>query len=321
MNQKLFMYVFFLTLCFGFEKIEFESANPFSFEDIILYLDDQETQVVYGKLKLPENDNKDKYPLIIGVAGSNGWKEHHFDFLQMYRDMGIATFQLQSFKSRGIESTVGEQSSVTIAAIVLDSYKALDVLSKHPKIDASKVAITGWSLGGGVSLFSGWKPVIEKIQPKNNFAAHLPFYPPCFVKPKIMNFVKAPVHILIGELDDWTPASACLELMQDLDNSEQDYDNVGITVYENSHHSFDSELPVTIIENGYSFKDCMFVLNEEGVPLMNVGGIPMRTPFLQKIGFSFCASRGPTIAGNAVAREKAFKFSRTFMSKYLLETE
>ena len=65
------------------EKIEFESANPFSFEDIILYLDDQDVQKVYGILTFPEKNNKDKYPLIIGVAGSLGWKEHHYDFLQM----------------------------------------------------------------------------------------------------------------------------------------------------------------------------------------------------------------------------------------------
>ena len=301
------------------KKIEFESANPFSFEDIILYLDDQEIQKVYGTLKFPENKNKDKYPLIIGVAGSLGWKDHHHDFLQMYRDMGIATFQLKSFESRGVKSTVGSQTEVTIAAIVLDSYRALDELAKNPKIDADKVGITGWSLGGGVSLFSGWNPVIEKIQPKNKFAAHLPFYPPCFVKPSKLDFVDAPVHILIGELDDWTPANACLELIEDLHNSSNQFNNIDITVYDGAHHSFDSNLPLTVIENGYSFKDCMFELNDEGVPLMNTLKIPMRSPMLQKLGFSFCADRGPSVGGNEIAKEKAFKFSKLFMSKYLLE--
>ena len=315
-----FIFIILISTIFcNSEKVEFESANPFSFEDIILYLDDQEIQKVYGVLTFPENSSKEKYPLIIGVAGSLGWREHNHDFLQMYRDMGIATFQLQSFESRGIKSTVGSQTEVTIAAIVLDSYRALDKLAQNPKIDATKVGITGWSLGGGVSLFSGWNPVIEKIQPENRFAAHLPFYPPCFVKPSKLDFVESPVHILIGELDDWTPANACLELIEDLKNSGKQFDNINITVYEQAHHSFDSKLPVTVIEEGYSFKDCMFELNDEGVPLMNWLNIPMRSPSLQKLGFSFCADRGPSIGGNEIAREKAFKFSKEFMSKYLLE--
>jgi len=307
-----------ISISYSIEKIEFQSANPFSFQDIILYLDEQEPQAVYGKLEFPQNIKKDKYPLIIGVAGSLGWRNHHFDYLEMYRKMGIATFQLQSFESRGIESTVGTQDAVTIAAIVLDSYRALDVLSAHPKIDKESVAITGWSLGGGVSLFSGWKPVIQAINPENNFAAHLPIYPPCFVKPENIDFVPAPMHILIGELDTWTPANACVELI-DMYNASSNQGNIDITIYENSHHSFDSGLPETIIENGYSFKDCMFTLSEDGVPLMNILDIPMSTPSLQKLGFSFCASRGPIIAGNDNAKEKALEFSKLFMSKNLLE--
>tara|TARA_B100001094_G_scaffold325884_1_gene381010 strand:- start:1160 stop:2119 length:960 start_codon:yes stop_codon:yes gene_type:complete len=314
--------IFFIFSAYVFcndERIEFESANPFSFEDIILYLEDQDIQNVYGILKFPEKHNKEKYPLIIGVAGSLGWKEHHHEFLQMYRDMGIATFQLQSFESRGIESTVGSQTEVTIAAIVLDSYRALDELSKNPKIDAAKVGITGWSLGGGVSLFAGWTPVIESIQPENKFAAHLPFYPPCFVKPSKLDFVDSPVHILIGELDDWTPANPCMQLIDDLHKTSNKYDNINITVYDGAHHSFDSKLPITTVPNGYSFKDCMFDLSDEGVPLMNRVNIPMRSPILQKIGFSFCVERGTTVGGNKNAREKSFEFSKLFMSKYLLE--
>jgi len=319
---KNFIYIFILIFSIGIgsEIIKFESANPFSFQDIILYLDNQDEQIVYGRLELPTNVKKEQYPLIIGVAGSLGWSSHHFDYLKMYREMGIATFQLQSFKSRDIESTVGTQDEVTIAAIVLDSYRALDVLSQHPKIDENNIAITGWSLGGGVSLFSGWKPVIKAINPKNNFAAHLPIYPPCFVKPKSIDFVTVPIHILIGELDTWTPADACVELI-DMYNLNSNHKNIGITIYENSHHSFDSDLPETIIENGYSFTDCMFTLSEDGVPLMNILDIPMSTPSLQKLGFSFCASRGPIVAGNSVAKEKAFKFAQSFMSKYLLDYE
>jgi dienelactone hydrolase len=141
-----------------------------------------------------------KYPLIIGVAGSMGWRKHHLDYLKMYQEQGYATFQLNSFKSRGITSTVGSQDEVTIAAVILDAYRALEKLSKHPKINKDKVAITGWSLGGGVALFSGWMPLKKAITDELSFAAHLAFYPPCFINPENLSFTKAPIHILIGEV-------------------------------------------------------------------------------------------------------------------------
>ena len=148
------------------QEVSFESANPFSFKDIVTDLDNQESEEVFGNLTFPENaSEKDStiYPLIIGVAGSLGWAKHHYDYLKMYREMGIATFELNSFKSRGISSTVGSQVSVTTAMMILDSYRAFEILSKHPQINADKVAITGWSLGGAVTLFSSWIPLKNVI--------------------------------------------------------------------------------------------------------------------------------------------------------------
>ncbi len=73
------------------EIIRFESANPFSFNDIIDNLENQESQEVFGQLIFPEDSahmNK-KYPLIIGVAGSLGWADHHFEYMKMYRDIWV----------------------------------------------------------------------------------------------------------------------------------------------------------------------------------------------------------------------------------------
>ena len=124
----LFLSMISFTLFAQYEKQEiyFESANPFSLSDVILHLDQLETQSVYGQLTLPVDrlNPQKKYPLIIGVAGSLGWRKHHKDYMKMYQEMGFATFELNSFKSRGITSTVGSQDQVTIAGIILDAYRA-----------------------------------------------------------------------------------------------------------------------------------------------------------------------------------------------------
>jgi len=297
------------------EKISFESANPFAFSDIILDLENQEKQEVYGQLTLPVdslNPTK-KYALIIGVAGSLGWKKHHLDYMEMYQKEGFATFELNSFKSRDITSTVGSQDQVTTAAIILDAYRALEKLSKHPNIDPQKVSITGWSLGGGVSLFSGWLPLKNAITKEYAFASHLAFYPPCFINPENTDFTQAPIHILAGEIDNWTPAEPCKLLVEKL----KEKTNIDITVYPDAHHSFDSELAIKRNEKGYSFKDCMFTLTEDGDVLMNYLQLPMSNPILQKLGLLFCVERGVDLGGNPEVRTQAMAFSKSFMEKTL----
>ena len=319
-KNRLSVVLLFISLCINAQNkkeiIHFESANPFSLSDIITNLERQEKQQVFGQLITPVdslNPNK-KYPLIIGVAGSMGWRKHHLDYLKMYQEQGFATFQLNSFKSRGITSTVGSQDEVTIAAVILDAYRALEKLSKHPKINKDKVAITGWSLGGGVTLFAGWMPLKKAITNQVSFAAHLAFYPPCFINPENLSFTKAPMHILIGEADNWTPAKPCVNLVEKL----SDKTNISITTYPDAHHGFDSEEPVVWNEKGYSFKDCLFDLTAEGDVLMNYLRLPMSNPMLQKIGFLFCVDRGVNVGGNLDTRKKSLAFAKKFMNNQLL---
>ena len=306
------------------ETIRFNSANPFSFEEIIMDLDNQEAQEVFGILTLPNNYNPDeKYPLIIGVAGSLNWGTHHLEYLKMYHEMGFATFQLQSFDSRDVQSTVGSQVEVTTAMVILDSYRALEALSTHPNIDTDRSGITGWSLGGGVSLYSAWLPLIDAINNREfMFAAHLPVYPGCMAYPypnENMQFSTAPIHILIGELDNWVPAAACTELIDKIHASGLPH-NIDITIYENAHHSFDRVSEVTVNEKGYTLGDCRFPMNEEGTLLLSeYWNIPINTPLRQKLALMTCAGRGPSMGGNAEAREQSFQFSAEFFTKYLKE--
>ena len=295
------------------EKIVFTSSNPYTFEEIISKSKNPK-QIVYGKLVIPFDslNPEKKFPLVMGVAGSEGWRDHHYDYLKMYQKSGFATFELNSFKSRNIESTVGTQNEVTVAAIVVDAYKALETLSKHPFIIKEKISITGWSLGGGVTLFSAWNPIKEILGNNIQFASHLAFYPPCFFDFENLDFSDVPIHILIGESDDWTPAKPCLEFVDKLERK-----NINITVYKDSHHGFDREGGLEFNENGYSFKNCMFKVNSKGDILMNYLNIPMSNPFLQKLGFLFCVDRGVTIGGNKDARLKSFEFANEFMIRTL----
>ena len=108
--MRLFIITFLLIIYNGTaqktEKIVFKSSNPFALSDIITNLENQQEQEVFGKLTFPNDsfDVKKKYPLIIGVAGSLGWRKHHYEYMKMFQENGFATFELNSFQSRNIIS-------------------------------------------------------------------------------------------------------------------------------------------------------------------------------------------------------------------------
>ena len=66
--------------------------------------------------------------------------------------------------------------SVTAAMMMVDTFEAMKIVSKHPDVDSSRLGITGWSLGGTVSFYSFWEPLAEKLAPDGErFKCCLPF--------------------------------------------------------------------------------------------------------------------------------------------------
>ena len=141
------------------EIVIFDSKNPFNFYDIFKRVHKIEDQQVFGVLSVPKTNGKESFPLVVGFAGSKNWSSHHYGYLKRYYENGFATLAIHSFKSRNVESTVGEQASVTTAMMVADAFAAINKVSKDNRIDSSKIGITGWSLGGGVALFTAWRPI------------------------------------------------------------------------------------------------------------------------------------------------------------------
>ena len=62
----------------------------FNFYDIFHRIEEISYQQGYGVLTKP--DNIGVFPLIIGVAGSAGWDEHHYGYLERYVQNGFAVF-------------------------------------------------------------------------------------------------------------------------------------------------------------------------------------------------------------------------------------
>lgn len=125
---------------------------------------------------------------------------------------GYAALLVDSFTSRGLKELCTQRAAerpLKEDDRVGDARAALAWLQQRADVDARRIALLGWSHGGGVTLAAiGTPPGAD------GFRAAIAFYPGCsrFERASARFHPKAPLLVLIGEADDWTPAAPCRAL-------------------------------------------------------------------------------------------------------------
>jgi dienelactone hydrolase len=160
-----------------------------------------------------------------------------------------------SFGSRGFPNGVcvdpsPSRNDVAPLRRVADAYDALDHLRTLAYVDGKRIGVMGGSHGGSSTLatiaMSARDPERLAQRKRNGFAAAVALYPACAIgnPPFTRQFIAAaPLLILSGELDDWTPAAPCRALVE----AARDGSPASIKVYPAAHHSFDSAAPMRYV--------------------------------------------------------------------------
>jgi dienelactone hydrolase len=178
--------------------IAYASAIPFELHHILRKLDAAAPQPMVGWLLVPESP-PERMACVVCCHGSLGWRGHHHEHMVQLLEMGIAVFRAHSFEARNVASVVEDQMAVTHAMLLTDAYRALQLLARHPRVDADRIGIMGWSLGGTVSLYAAWEPLAEVLAPEGErFAAHLPLYPAAHLRPEEPRWTGGPIRVLHG---------------------------------------------------------------------------------------------------------------------------
>lgn len=293
-------------------RLTFKSYDTYDFNHIIDGLTNDKTVTVPADLIIPVGI-KGKLPVVVAFHGSLGWQPHHRAYLARFNRMGVATVLVHSFTARGIKSTVGKQVRVTGQMMLSDAFQILKVLAANPRIDTSRIAIIGWSLGGVPVLMSAWEPVRKPFKlGRLKYAAHIAFYPPCMALPKTLAYTKAPTLVLVGAKDDWTGALPCVKVVAAIKK-------VGvparIIVYPGAHHSFDSPIKVQAIPKAFGFAKCWWVIKDSGVTFDPKTGLDLTTPANRMKVFGACVSQGTHIGQNPAAKKRAMKDVTAFLTK------
>ena len=292
-------------------KIYFESSNPYSYNHILDSTDNEEKVTVFGVLEIPDTTEA-QVGAIVFVHGSGGWTKTHERWLKAFNDMGMATFRIDGFKPRDISSTVGSQIEVTSAMMTADAYNALRLLSTHPRIDKNRIGVMGSSKGGAVSMMSAWEPVRKAMVDDDlKFALHIALYPFCYGLEHIQ-MTGAPMLVLIGEKDDWTPAERCVDCIEEIQGAGYD---ARITVYQNAYHAFDSDNKVVYLKRAFNTTKCQAVIKANGLAVEVTSGLPMDTPEQLKKVWESCTTRGVHYGKNDSAKEQSLEQVKRFVTE------
>ena len=189
---------------------------------------------------------------------------------------GYVTMVPDSFTTRGFPDGVcfaPDDAAAQLGHVVpiqraYDAYAALAFLRSQPYVDGTHIGLMGGSHGGSSTLASMVTPPSDKAplveERRHGFTAAVALYPGCADRYGTWATTRAqgnrgaitdysgvyqpiaPLMILVGERDDWTPAKPCEELTE---RAQKAGYPVSIKVYPGAQHAFDSSAPVRYLPN------------------------------------------------------------------------
>jgi len=216
-----------------------------------------------GELRLPVGTTA-KFPAVILVHGSGGIGGAMDMWIHHLNQAGIATFVVDTFSGRGIVSTVQDQTQLGSLSMMVDAYKALELIAAHPRIDAKHIYAMGFSKGAVASIFSASTRFKKMYGGQAQFAGHIGLYTPCNTRYLgDTDLTGAPLRLFHGITDDYVNIIPCRGFVEELKKKGVD---VTLTEFPDSDHSYDGPLTPNrlAVPKAQSTRQCKFVEDKPG---------------------------------------------------------
>ena len=273
---------------------------------------------ITGKLFVPGECNAaKKLPAVIIQHGSGMPSGDWYSKLpEALNKSGMVALVPNSHSARGITGTGKNQAQLSKADRLYDTFSAFNFLETVPCVDTARVGVTGYSFGGIIAMDSVETVLANKLANGKSYKASMPVYPSCQATFKNTSSTNTKVHVLVGELDDYTPAKYCLDAV---DYKKQRGWNIDITVLEGAHHGFIRTSGTKSISS-WTFGGCGTIeFDDEGYSTVVKYGISSRDGwknYVKKI-VKACGKRGVTIGGTNKTANATLEYTVKFFSENL----
>ena len=263
--------------------------------------------VITGELVLPRGDSAGA-PAVVLMHGAGGVQDYHYLWARELRSIGFATFLVDSFSGRGIGKLVEDLEPFNAGSRVVDSYRALELLATHPRIDRRRIVLMGFSHGGVTTLYATVTRFQRSFLGSDlEFAAYLPFYAYCnsrFIDDD--KDTSRPIRLFHGIADDYTPVAPCRAWVARAKAAGAD---IELKEYPFAHHGFDNPRlpPAWRNHNAQNPSRCFFVERIRGEVINSETGQPLSYR-------DDCWSRGATVGYDPQAYAEALASVKAFLT-------
>lgn len=232
-------------------------------------------RTIAGELRLPITSAV-RVPAVIFLHGDAGAISDQPPWIDQLTAAGFAVFTVDSFSARGTVSDSAQPAGLDgapgAATRIVDAYRALAILAKHPRIDPARIALMGVSSGGRTTILAAMKRFSGPLAPTGaRFAAYVALYPPCGARlVDDERLESGPLRIFIGGADNITRADACVRFVSRLKSAGVDAE---VTVYPGAYHGFDNPpgAPGVNLPDEPTLSACSFVERDDRLVNVDTG--------------------------------------------------
>lgn len=194
---------------------------------------EQPSEEIAGELYRPPGNGP--FPAVVVLHGCAGRGPRDTEDLlgARYLAHGYAMLIVDSFGPRGIGERCTDFSPGPPVDREMDAYGGLLYLASLPFVDPDRISVVGYSQGAMVALSTVTLGGTETLFDRH-FRTAIAYYPLCG---SLTGAVAIPTLILIGELDDWTPARDCRAMMA---RRTGEGAPLRLVVYPGAYHAFNA---------------------------------------------------------------------------------
>jgi uncharacterized protein len=195
---------------------------------------------VAARLLLPAGTAK--APAVILLHGSAGPTARESGYADLLHAAGFVTLEPDQWAARGLAGG-SEGRPKTIHETLPDVYGARAFLAAHPRVDAARIGVMGFSFGGVATMLAATRAENGRFLADGCFKAMMAFYPACWIYGALPGMalgalVDAPLLLVTGGADDYDDdPQAGPKLVAQF--APEDRARVRTTVFAGAHHGFD----------------------------------------------------------------------------------